>query len=315
MIQLIFCYLQKRKKLSLRIESASSLYPLHYACWNSSTEVALYILTQDLEQAKIIVEGAGEFQFLYCGIAGNNFEIVQTLMDKGCELDKQPMNEYIPIQKVIGVQNSDILALLYQKYKKNEISYNQLVIESVINNNEVALEMFYQGKSDIIYSSIEYPFVCLIGLIYNQDYEQKKFKHMLLKILNDAKDMNVEPTNELFDGPAQWACVYLDVDVANLLINNPYFNKDHYFNGKPALQKLVNKIDDSVIPIMKMLFDKGYDLNQTKNNSPTILEFFITAITLNIKAIEFIINNGANMDAPFTKSRKKSKINLSIRHI
>lgn len=61
MIQLIFCYLQKRKKLSLRIESASSLYPLHYACWNSSTEVALYILTQDLEQAKIIVEGAGEF--------------------------------------------------------------------------------------------------------------------------------------------------------------------------------------------------------------------------------------------------------------
>lgn len=69
----------------------------------------------------------------------------------------------------------------------------------------------------------------------------------------------------------------------------------------------MNKIDDSVIPIMKMLFDKGYDLNQTKNNSPTILEFFITAITLNIKAIEFIINNGANMDAPFTKSRKKIK--------
>lgn len=72
----IFKYLENEKKLPLRIPSELGLLPLHYACAHGSSDVALYILGKDPEQAKIDFDNKDIPSLLYLSIRGKKSDVL-----------------------------------------------------------------------------------------------------------------------------------------------------------------------------------------------------------------------------------------------
>lgn len=305
-----FRYLYLSRQIPLRKQSSHSFLPLHYACWSGASEVALYILTCDPSQATYAVQGAGYIQLLYCSFIGGDIEIIQSLTEKGASLSQPHNDQNILVTKAIGLHRSDILKLIFKDYKPQRGSTDMPpVAKAAIDFNPEALEMLYNGKEDILCKIPEKPNENLISLICDSD-RQKKFKDILInKILKDAKEMNLEPTNPSAPGICHWACSYMDVDVAREMFKLPNFNINRTANDKTGPMKLVNRVEKEALDMLSLLIDRGFEINNTHGGKvPSLLECYVAAIRKDIPAITLLLNNGADVDIKYTKSRSNQTI-------
>lgn len=309
-----FRYLQKSRQISLRKLSSHAFLPLHYACWAGSSEVALYILSEDPQQYNFQVQGSHDIQLLYCSLMGGDLEIIETLFSLGLELEASYNNQEKILEKSIGLHNPDILLTVLNHYKPKKGSVDCApVVKAVLSHNPEALATIYKGKEDISQTIPERPHDNLISLICENDRD-KKFKNLLLtKIIKDAKDMDLEPTNPNLPGICHWACTYMDVEVAKQLFKLPCCKIDRLESGKTGPSKLVNKKDKVIPDMLNCLIDCGFDINNTYDGkTPSLLESFaINSIQKNIPAIRVLIDRGGDIDAPCLKAKQNSK-NLTI---
>lgn len=305
-----FRYLQLSRQISLRKQSSHSFLPLHYACWSGASEVALYILTCDPSQASYAVQGAGTIQLLYCSFIGGDIEIIQSLSEKGCNLSQPHNDQDTLVKKAIGLHRVDILRVIFDGYKPQKGSANMPpVAKAAIDVNPEALEMLYNGKEDILCKIPDKPNDNLITLICDSD-RQKKFKNVLInKILKDAKEMNLEPTNPSVPGICHWACSYMDVDVAREMFKLPNFNINRTENNRTGPMRLVNREGKEALDMLSFLIDRGFDINNTHNGKvPSLLECYVAAIKKNIPAITLLLNSGADVDLKYSKSKNGQTI-------
>lgn len=304
-----FAYLHLERKIPLRQPSSHSFLPLHYACWNGSTEVALYILTNDPTEAQYIVEGANELQLLNCSLIGGDIEIVKELLEKGAKYDQQTL-----INKAICLRRADFLKLIYQNLQNSRFtSDTPLTVKAVFEHSPESLEIFYNGKEDIISKIPNKPNQNLISLICDFDHS-KKFKNILInRILKDAKDLNLEPTNPSIPGICHWACLYSDVDTAKAMFKLPGFDINRIGDGKTGPSEMSNKRGKEILEMIELLIDNGFEINNTHDGKvPTLLESFVFISVPNYEAIKFLLNKGADVDAKVINPANNKGNNISI---
>lgn len=183
------------------------------------------------------------------------------------------------------------------------------VVKAIIDHNWVEFENLYRGREDLEINIPDHPNDNIISLICENDRD-KKFKKVLLeKVIPDARDLNLEPTNPNAPGICSWACSYLDVDVAKELFKLPNFDINRLENNKTAPLRLVNRRErKEVLDMLNLLIDNGFNINDTHGGkTPTLLEGFLKAISKNVDAIQLLINRGADINAP--SYYEKSKYN------
>ena len=312
-----FCYLEKEQGIkSLQVQSAEGYYPLHYACYNGSTEVALYILSKEPHQAQLHPEGINDLQLLYCATLGSDPEILNELFKNGAKMSDSWNKEEKLITKGIGLHSREILSIL-MKHATNkpnsrvDASQCTVAMRAVINHNVQALEVLYRGKEDIIPSFYDRSgFHSLISLICETDVNHL-FKNMFVKILRDASDLELEPdfhNGQYQSGVCHWACMYMDLEIARLLFNTKKVDVNRLDKEfKLGAARLIEKKNKEVVPMLQFLKDKEMDVNKRKDdNTPTLLESFIIAISKNYAAIEFLVNNGADINAVHSRQTDRT---------
>ena len=305
-----FQYLYKEKQLPLRLQSQKGYLPLHYACYNGSTEVALYILNEDPEAPAN--QDKKKLSFLYCAVLGHDKTIVEELLKKGDKLSSPLNDEYTIILKAIGLHNTEILSILFPLrnkdyesiYHNDRSSYS---MAAVLSHDVHALELVY-CKEDLNHTLIiRSKFISLISTITEVD-QRHEFKDILLKILDDAKDTCIEPPEELQfqSGVCHWACNYGDVDVARKMLQTKdvkinRFNMEH----RTGAFKLIERKNSQTIEMLRLLIENGFDVNARYDEKcPTLLEGFLVAISKNYEAIKFLVDSGADVNAFHSKATK-----------
>ena len=190
-----FRYLQLTRKIPLRMKSASSYYPLHYSCLSGSSEISLYILSQDPDQATHIIQGGGQQQVIYCSIIGGNPEILEALFKSGATLNQYIYDQNDYIKKAISLHNIEILKILYKHYKddcKQTNKFIPLSMKAAKYHDIDSFRLLYRGPQDIIFKSFDGTYENLIEIICSID-NKHIFKDELLKILDDCQDIDLEP--------------------------------------------------------------------------------------------------------------------------
>ncbi|KAK8847858.1 hypothetical protein M9Y10_018894 [Tritrichomonas musculus] len=293
-----FRFLEINNYIDIKKESTSGFYPLHYACRSGSYEVAMYILTKDPSQARKQVEGSS-VQLLYCATVGGDPEIMAELFKNGATMTSGLNDEPSLTKKAIGVHNIEILQILLKNQKKKNSNQDNSeftpAMNAIIAHNPDALDAVYRHKADIkaFVTDSKGDSISMFSLICSLD-TQKVFKHLLIKYLKEARTECIEPPkNHPQSGVCHWACQYCDIDVAELMFQTVGADPnrlDHERRLGPHCLTL--KKGPDVIKMLNFLIDKGLKINLP--NSKSLLECFITVISPNYEAIEFLIDNGAN---------------------
>lgn len=309
-----FRLIEREGKLRLRSPSSRGFYPLHYACYNGSNEVALYILTKDPSQAQAHPEGIGDLHFLFCATKGTEPEILQALFDNGAKISDPWNNEDKLISAAIALHDREILSIL-MKYQTGkgasniDTSKGTPSMKAVTSFNVDALEILYNKNFDLTASFIDRgTYYTLISLICETDVK-KMFKNFFKKILIDARDVQIEPEyipGQNHAGVCHWACMYADFEIAKLMLKTPNVQINRLDeNFRTGAFKLTVKKGNDTIKILELLYNHGFNINAKKDDkSQSLLEAFMLAMTKNYQAIEFLVNHGADVNAIYTKQPK-----------
>ena len=302
-----FVYLQKTKNVNIRAPSSHSFIPLHYACWSGSTEVALYILTQDPSEAALPVQGGTSIQLLYCAVMGGDSEVLQVLFNNGASLSHTFNDKKKLVNKAIGLHKIDILRILYDNLSDSKDLLSPCA-QAINDHNLEAFQMLYQGKKDILFKTSSGATDSLVHLICCSDRDHK-FKPMLMKILDDADDLDLEPPGVVGEGLVHFACNYLDLDVARKLSNMPSFKVNRLDpNGKSGpFRLIVRNKDKGVVDMLQLLIDKNFQIDGIGQNCPSLLESFVLGINKNYEAIDCLLKNGASTDIKCTRPNAKNQ--------
>lgn len=192
-----------------------------------------------------------------------------------------------------------------------------LSMRAVFAHNPRSLEVLYSGKDDILYTSCDSTGVhSLISVICDFD-SNYSFKPMLLRILADAKkyDLSIElPVQEGVNtrGICHSACKYCDKEVAREILSWKgvmLHRVDEDGETGPCKLAEISKANKQreAVDILAILLECGYDVNYRFNDeSPTLLERFMTAVNKNYDAIKYLIDHGADLNVKY--SRKDMKL-------
>lgn len=297
-----FVYLHTTKNANLRLPSSHSFIPLHYSCWSGSTEVSLYILTQDPSEASISVQGGTSIQLLYCAVQGGDPEVLQTLFDNGASLSHTFNDKKKLINKAIGLRNISLLRIIYDNSQNTKDS--SLCAKAISDHNIEALKMLYNGKQDILFKKPDGSTDSLVRLICTVDRD-RKYKSMLLQILEDAEDLDLEPPGLVGEGLVHFACEYGDLDVAKKLSNMNSFKVNRLDNlNRSGPYRFVfkrTKNSKEVVDILQLLIDKGFQIDGIGQNCPSLLDSFVGGIEKKYDAIECLLKNGASVDVKYSR--------------
>lgn len=122
-------------------------------------------------------------------------------------------HEELIITKVVGRYSDDILSFLWSKRippTNDENNKRTYAMRCVTDHNVSSLEIIYDKDYDLKkYFTDRSGYNSLISLIAVTD-QRNIFKEIYLKILDDAKDILIEPPEEFedTDGVCHWCCMY-----------------------------------------------------------------------------------------------------------
>lgn len=314
-----FQYLQNAKQIPLRQLSSRNLLPLHYALYAGSIDVSLYILKEDPEESILHPEDSKYCSLLYFAVLGSNLTVVEELFKNGLKLSDPWIHEELIITKVIGRYSDDILSFLWSKRippTNDENNKGTYAMRCVIHHNVSSLEIIYDKEYDLNkYFTDRTGYHNLISLIAETD-PRNIFKEIYLKILDDAKDISIEPPEEFgdTDGVCHWCCMYNDLDVAKKMLNTKNVKINRFNKSKKTGPfYLIGKKGNDVTAMLELLIQNGFDVNMRFNESyPSLLEGFIATISKNYQAIELLIEYGADINAFHSKHTGKQGNKLTL---
>ena len=289
---------------SINDQSAAMYLPIHYACLFRSYEIVSYILSKDPSMAK--VEPPVEYHLLYLTATGGDDWIMRLLFANNVNFRSPANRKNNPFQKAVQSAHFECLKVLLENGEKPMIQdYYTPSMQAAINRQPEAVEYLVKTYHDPInyVSPVEHRTLlglcCFIGDI---------FKPTIIKILRMVD--NIEPPSTICcKGPVHWLCELLDLDVAREFLQHEILVNRIDNEGKTGFHYLIDKppkLTKTIIKIMKLLINYGFDVNVQciRNNSKTstVLETFCTCIKKSYDIIEFLIKHGANIYAETTKN-------------
>ena len=305
-----FKFLHVEKKMSLNHRDGKNLLPLHYACINHSTDVALYILNEDSEKSQLNSEHNKHWPFLYCAALGGDIQIIKSLLDSGLKITDPWINEFDLVK--CAYNYPDVTSFLLSQCSPNAYQNSDgmtLAIYSIINHSFETAQIVYRGEEDIkahYYDRSGYH--SLIEEFVNSDFESHKYKKFLLRILDDVLklDLSIEPPKvpgKNQAGVCHWACIYNDLEVAKIMIKTKDFDINRIdVSHQIGAIRLIEKTGNNVADMIELLIEEGIDINYRYDlKTNTLLESFIHAIKKNYKAIEIIVKYCADIYAMTTR--------------
>ena len=109
-----FIYLHKCANLDLRLMSANSYLPIHYACFNGSYEVLSYIIANDPTQATLVVKEL-RYQPIYLATRSGSVDCLRLLLDNGADLSVDENKANQPVQTALQFHSAECLKLLLSR--------------------------------------------------------------------------------------------------------------------------------------------------------------------------------------------------------
>lgn len=108
-----------------------------------------------------------------------------------------------------------------------------------------------------------------------------------------------------YNGPIHWICMSGSPKVAKIFFE--ILNKIDLYKlnkqNKTGIYYLVGKKTKNVIKILKILLEKGYDINFKPNGGNSILTDFVFHFNPDLEVIEFLLQNGANARIMTTQNK------------
>lgn len=314
-----FCFLVTKYKNNkehnvLRLKSAKSYFPLHYACFNGSREIVAYILSEDPEQASLIPPDI-DHHFLFFAVYGGDPIILTELFKNGADLEERHNVSDNPIGKAITLSQIECLKVLlkYEKRSINQDYYTPAMLASK-NCHPDALKLLITGEDDITYFSPSNQSVISLMFYYSNGL---LFKDVLIDLLRKYPDVRIEPPDSVTTiGVCHWICKIADKDVALLMANTKdvFMNRlDENEHTGPYYLSIQRGIKEEVIiDILRIIKSHGFDLNYKSStnrgeNKPQYpIEYFLNAMVRRKKVIRFLLDEGVNLSLPSSKDPKKT---------
>lgn len=313
------CYilLLKVEGLNTRTQSAAFYLPFHYACFNSSYEVAMFTLHIDPTIA-MFEPGGTQYPYMYLTVVGGDPRILEALFHyKGNDKSIKVRDDVI--SKCISCRSVECLRILleHSESKKDQFGDTSMPMKAIINNQPEALRLLVHSPADINFINQQGESVFSLACFYGMN-----FKGVILDMLRLMGNNTIEPPpNISCKGVCHWACQLGDLDVARAMFSKPGLLINRLDNqGNPGIFQLIDKYSNqaetqNAIDLMKLLIEKGFDINirAPKANgvykTESILEKFTTSIKPNVKIVEFLISNGADIKA-YKKGQNRRLIDV-----
>ena len=310
-----FCFLESKYKTKkneniLRTPSTKSYYPLHYACFNGSREIVAYILSQDPEEASMILPNI-DHHFLFYTVYGGDPIILTELFKNGADLQEAHNKADDPIGKAISLSQIECLKVLlkYEKGSSNSNKYTPAMLASK-NCHPEALKLLISSEEDITYSSGSNESVISLMFHYSNGLI---FKDVLLYLLRRYPNARIEPPSDNIAGVVHWICKIADKEISLLMIQTADVNinrlDENNYSGPHYMAIQKNIKEDTIIDILRILINNNFDVNlKPKNiaNAPRPIEYFLNAMVRRTKVIQFLLENGARLDKKSSKDPNKT---------
>ncbi|OHT04180.1 hypothetical protein TRFO_28411 [Tritrichomonas foetus] len=296
-----------------RTLSADSYFPLHYACCYSAHEVALYILENDPDEAKLLPQGIAH-HFLFFAATGNDVDILNALFENGADLKQRANFLDDPIEKAVQCNHIEILKILLDhgvSSAQKGVGDETPIMKAAKNNRPSAVILLAKASPmDILYCPLDGK-----NLFYLMCFFGNVFKNAIIELLNMIGKVTIEPPSYMkCKGVAHWICMMADVDVAKALLatDNIIINRlDENDQLGPCQLTSKPLPEETSIEILKLLIGAGLNINYRSPKLPTedvyqtpsLLEKFSFGLKKQYKIIKFLLENGADPYALSAKSQ------------
>ena len=312
----VFVFLENEYDLSISVLSGASIHPIQYAVYGYSLEVAMYILENHPEEAKI--ETSFSYALFYCAASSpkaDDDRMIQLLYMKKTPLLPNHDSNLCPIQKAIKLKNIPILKGLLKIYRPKNVNEGCDILTPLMTSISYGLA----SGVDLLLEAGENPLfvtpdgrcalshACFIN--HKVDGKDSSFE-IIQKLLNAIGNHNIEPFEKYKSGPIQWICQSKSPQIARLIFDfHPEVDVnrvDENFISAPTT--LANKdmpIKD-IIELLTLFIDKGYDLNRynIEKGQKTVLESFCITMKPKPEVVKFLLDNGSDPYLPFIGNYK-----------
>lgn len=293
-----FCYLHEISGINLQIQSIRNFYPLHYACYNGSKEVASYILAKDQYQTSLVTNNS----FLCFTIHGGCSDILEELFRNGSKIIKSQSRFDDPIEKALFYNNFKCCEILMKHIEEYQ-AYLTPAITAARTFNPELIKFLVKGPEDLEFSP--HCQKSVFTIIFDQTNGQN-FKELIMSWVTHFPYLRIEPPDDIAsNGVVHWVCMLCDPILAAKMLETPDVDvnriglNDHI--GPFYFEDSKNAKDDDQIKILELLIANGYDVNMQVpgRTIETPLKVFLKMVNLRYKVIDFLIRNGADPNLPW----------------
>lgn len=311
-----FCFLEtkyqtERTENVLRKLSTKSYFPLHYACFSGAREIVAYILDKDPEQASLIPSNI-DHHFLFYAVYGGDPVIMNELCSKGADPDEIHNKKDDPIGKAISLCQIECLKVLLKYEKKSTNSgFETPAMLAAKNCHPDALKLLITCEDDITYFSPSNQSVISSMFFYASG---NIYKTVLINILRKYPGVRIEPPDGINTlCVCHWICKIADKEVALLMIETKDVDlnrgDDLLYTGPYHLSTQKNLKETVIIEILEILISHGFKLNHKCTEDARTqypIEYFLNAMVRREKVIRFLLESGAKLNLPSSKSKNKT---------
>jgi ankyrin repeat protein len=283
------------KSCNLRAQSAASYLPLHYACLGNSLEVALYILTQDRDQASLPEPGPPHSR-LSLAAEARSLRIIRLLIRHA----RGPLPGVGHATRVaLRTRDVDCLRELVRLELPGEEETTPL-IEAIRHEAWDAVPLLIEAGVDVDFQS-KRTGECALGMACEVAPPKT------VGLIAD-KMANVDPPDRKFPGPIQYICCRRDPEIADKLLSKQIWLLRPDKNGYHGPWNLLRaKKPEDAIRILEKVVNAGYDVNVPDEKGFTLLERAFQyplrgpAVT---EIVKWLVAHGADIGVGNLKSRR-----------
>ena len=277
--------------LIIRSPSASSYYPLHYACVGNAKEVAAYILDQDPEEAKLDLEV--QYQPLNLATYANSPEILKMLFAKGADLQSPKNVAGRPFDQALRSRNFDCLLILLENRCKTDVSVSGLtpLMLAIVSGMVDAVGPLLNLKGNPNFVNIHGNSALSCACMMEQED--------VVKLLCSRMETVEIPSTDIKRPSIAAAAVHSNnVEILRTVLEKGCEVNRFDFKGKlPVHALLGTKDQQTAVEMLTLLIENGYNVNirQNENSLRFMEELVLKCIVQDCyKLVECLLQHGAD---------------------
>lgn len=279
--------------ISLRIPSAASYLPLHYACVGNAQEVASYILENDPEQGKLELDV--QYQPINLAIFANSPEILTLLFSHGTNLQSPKIIEGRPFDQALRSRNYDCLLILLQNQCRTDVavaSMTPLMLAIVSGMTEAIGPLLSRGIDPrIVNNKGQSALACACMM------EQEDVVRLLCSRMDDVEIPQIEG-EPLRASIARYAIHSKNVEILRMILEKGCDVNRFDAQGELPAHSLLGITNAALAAeMLGLLIAHGFNVNvRQSQDTLRFLEYLVVKFSVQdcSKLVEFLLSHGAD---------------------